>query len=54
LVWQIKLTATAAKQLGKLDQVTAKRIISFLKLRLAEQEDPRVSGKALTGKDLGM
>jgi mRNA interferase RelE/StbE len=54
LVWQIKLTATAAKQLGKLDQVTAKRIISFLKLRLAEQEDPRVSGKALTGKSLGM
>ena len=54
LVWQIKLTATAAKQLSKLDQVTAKRIISFLKLRLATQDDPRITGKALTGKNLGM
>jgi mRNA-degrading endonuclease RelE of RelBE toxin-antitoxin system len=29
LVWRIELTATAAKQLGKLDKGEAKRIATF-------------------------
>jgi mRNA interferase RelE/StbE len=53
LVWQIELTATAAKQLGKLDKSIAKRIVTFLRSRLAQMDDPRLSGKALTGTQLG-
>jgi len=53
LVWRIDLTATAAKQLSKLDKAEARRITTFLRHRLALLEDPRSSGKALTGPTLG-
>lgn len=53
MVWQIELTATAAKQLGKLDKGEARRLTSFLRHRLAVTEDPRSLGKALTGPQLG-
>lgn len=49
LVWQIELSATAAKQLAKLDRHDAKRIAAFLRERLASIDDPRQLGKALTG-----
>lgn len=53
MAWQIELTATAAKQLGKLDRTEARRITAFLRERLACHEDPRDLGKALTGPTLG-
>jgi mRNA interferase RelE/StbE len=53
LAWRIDLTATAAKQLGKLDKAEAKRITAFLRQRLATLEDPRSTGKSLTGPQLG-
>ncbi|MFM8900049.1 MAG: type II toxin-antitoxin system RelE family toxin [Burkholderiales bacterium] len=53
MAWQIELTATAAKQLGQLDKSIAKRIVTFLRSRLAQMDDPRLSGKALTGAQLG-
>ena len=53
MVWRIDLTATAAKQLAKLDKGEAKRITTFLRQRLATLDDPRTSGKALTGPHLG-
>jgi mRNA interferase RelE/StbE len=49
LAWRIELTATAAKQLAKLDKNDARRITSFLRQRVAVLDDPRSSGKALTG-----
>ncbi|WP_227651853.1 type II toxin-antitoxin system RelE family toxin, partial [Klebsiella pneumoniae] len=49
LVWQIELSATAAKQLAKIDRHDAKRIAAFLRERLASVDDPRQLGKALTG-----
>lgn len=49
MTWRIELTATAAKQLAKLDKNEARRITSFLRQRLAVLDDPRSSGKALTG-----
>lgn len=52
LVWRIELTATASKQLGKLDRQEARRITAFLRARLAAHEDPRNLGKALTGPTL--
>ena len=54
MAWRIELTATAAKQLGKLDKSAAKRITTFLRQRLAALENPRSTGKALTGPQLGI
>lgn len=52
MAWRIELTATAAKQISKLDKSEAKRITTFLRQRLATLDDPRSTGKALTGPDL--
>ncbi len=49
MAWRIEFTATAAKQLAKLDRVEAKRITSFLRERVVNGDDPRSTGKALTG-----
>ena len=49
MAWRIELTATAARQLAKLDKNDARRITGFLRQRLAVTDDPRSSGKALTG-----
>jgi len=53
LAWRIELTATAAKQLAKLDKGEAKRILNFLRQSIAVLDDPRSTGKALTGPHLG-
>lgn len=49
MAWRIDLTETATKQLLKLDKVEAKRVTTFLRQRLAALDDPRGTGKALTG-----
>ena len=46
LVWQIEFDPAAKKELGKLDPQIAKRILKFLKTRLATQADPRKIGEA--------
>ena len=53
MVWQIEFDPTAKKELGKLDPQIAKRILKFLKERLATQVDPRKNGEALKGPTLG-
>jgi mRNA interferase RelE/StbE len=53
LVWQIKVTDTAEKQLGKLDRPVAQRIRTFLRERVAPLDDPRSIGDALKGSELG-
>ena len=53
MAWRIELTETAAKQIGKLDKGEAKRITAFLRQRLATLADPRSTGKALAGPQLG-
>ncbi len=49
MAWQIELTATAKKQLSHLGQVEARRVTAFLRERVAGLENPRSTGKALTG-----
>jgi len=49
LAWRIELTETAFKQLAKLDKVEAMRITKFLRERLAATDNPRNTGKALSG-----
>jgi mRNA interferase RelE/StbE len=53
LAWQIKLSDSAIKSLSKLDKQIAARIIKFLRERIATLEDPRGTGKALTGAIFG-
>ena len=53
MAWTIDYTETATKQLRKLDRQTARRIVDFLDERIAGQEIPRSTGKALTGPTLG-
>jgi len=49
LAWTIKFSDTAKKQLKKMGKSDAKRIIDYLKHRVATSDDPRQTGKALTG-----
>jgi len=53
LIWRIRLSETAGKQLSKLDKPIADRIRAFLHHRLAVLNDPRSIGKALKGSVLG-
>jgi mRNA interferase RelE/StbE len=53
LTWRIDLTASAAKQLSKLEKTEARRITTFLRKRIGMLEDPRTLGKPLTGPQLG-
>ena len=53
MAWQINYTGTALKHLAKLDKPAAKRIVDFMDERVAVLQDPRDSGKALTGPVLG-
>jgi mRNA interferase RelE/StbE len=53
MAWRIEVSDSAARQLRKLDPQVAKRILTFLRDRLAPLEDPRSLGEALRGKALG-
>ena len=53
MAWTVDYTETASKQLRKLDKQTARRIVDFMDDRVASQQDPRSTGKALTGPLLG-
>ena len=48
MAWQIEVTETAAKQLGKLDRAEAKKITLFLQQRLASLDDPAASAEPYT------
>lgn len=49
MAWAIDYTATAKRQLQKLDKHTARRILDFMDKRVSVLEDPRGAGKALRG-----
>ena len=53
MAWRVELADSAAKQLRKLDPQIAKRILKFLRDRIAPLDDPRSIGEALRGKELG-
>ena len=53
MAWQIEFDPSAAKELAKLDKPTARRIVQFLRERVAPLTDPRSLGEALRGDELG-
>ena len=53
MAWQIEFDPSAAKELAKLDKPVARRIVQFLRERIAALTDPRSLGEALRGDELG-
>lgn len=53
MVWKIKLTDEAKKNLAKLDKTASKNIIRYLRERIGASKNPRIYGKPLRGKLVG-
>lgn len=53
MAWQIEFDEAALKELAKLDKPVARRIVAFLRERVAVLDDPRSIGEALKGSKLG-
>lgn len=53
MAWKIELSAQVDRELGKLDPQQTKRILKFLRDRVARLENPRSIGQALHGSELG-
>jgi len=53
LAWRIELHPQAEKELSKLDPEVARKIVRFLRERVAPLEDPRSIGEGLKGPELG-
>lgn len=53
MAWRIEFEDSALKELAKLDKQVAKRILAFLRERVAVLDDPRSVGEALKGSRLG-
>lgn len=49
MVWTIEYADSAKQQLRKLDRQIARRILDFMEERVSGRDDPRSTGKALTG-----
>ena len=53
MAWRIEFEDAALKELAKLDKPVARRILAFLRERVAALDDPRSVGEALKGSNLG-
>ena len=53
MAWTVEFDAAAAKELRKLDPPVARRIVAFLRERVAPADNPRAIGEALHGDVLG-
>jgi mRNA interferase RelE/StbE len=53
MAWKVELSATADRELSKLNPQHSKRILKFLQERIAKLDDPRSLGKALHGSRFG-
>lgn len=53
MVWTVEFTDAARKDLAALDRQVARRILAFLRERIAVDEDPRRLGQALKGSRFG-
>lgn len=51
--WRIEFAASAAKEIKKLGQQDARRIIDFLRKRVLAAEHPRALGEPLRGPEFG-
>lgn len=49
MAWKIEYTKSALSELKKLDKQEAKHIVNFISDRIANLDNPRSTGKPLTG-----
>lgn len=49
MAWKIEYTKSALSELKKLDKQEARHIVNFMSERIANLDNPRNTGKALTG-----
>jgi mRNA interferase RelE/StbE len=49
LVWHVEITDTARKEIKKLDKKAQADIVRFLRERVADTDNPCLTGKALKG-----
>ena len=49
MAWTVDYAETAKEQLRKLDKQTARRIVDYMDERITGLDNPRSTGKALTG-----
>lgn len=54
MTWKIEFDSDVEEDLRKLDATAQKRILTFLKKRIATTDDPRAHRKALTGDFSGL
>lgn len=54
MIWKIEFDSDVEKDLRKLGSTAQKRILTFLKKRIATTDDPKTHGKALTGDLSGL
>jgi mRNA interferase RelE/StbE len=54
LTWIVRASATAEKHLRQLDRQVQRRIVEYLRTRVAGDQDPRRFGKALRGERAGL
>jgi mRNA interferase RelE/StbE len=54
LTWKIEWDDRARKELRKLDSSVQKEILSYLRLRIMESNNPRVFGQSLFGNKAGL
>lgn len=53
LAWAIGYDALARKDLSRLDNQVARRIVTFMRERVAKLDDPRSIGQTITGPEFG-
>ena len=49
MAWTVEYSAAARDQLRRLDRQTARRVVEYMDERVVRREDPRSTGRALTG-----
>jgi len=54
LAWRVEITPAAAKELGRIDRQTARRIGDYLRDLVATCSDPRQRGQGLTAGLTGL
>jgi mRNA interferase RelE/StbE len=54
MAWKIEFDPAAIKELEKLDKTVERRIVKFLRNRVANLEDPRQIGGSLQGTSSGL
>lgn len=53
MVWRVEFDPAAERELNKHDPQIARRVLTFLRDRVATLDDPRTLGEALKGSRLG-